>query len=106
MPEYQLPRNLQAGTPEHALYLTYILFRLIIWLMLKNFGAEQEARMSFILKGLPLKRFWLSAKKHWKFLCEGLAQGLALLQLKLGREYPRFLWRGMVEIKKRLQDFP
>jgi len=25
MPEYQLPRNLQAGTREHALYLTYVI---------------------------------------------------------------------------------
>jgi hypothetical protein len=24
MPEYQLPRSLQAGSREHALYLTYI----------------------------------------------------------------------------------
>jgi hypothetical protein len=25
MPEYQLPRNLQAGSREHALYLTYVI---------------------------------------------------------------------------------
>ena len=25
MPEYQLPRNLKAGSREHALYLTYVI---------------------------------------------------------------------------------
>jgi len=119
MPEYVLPRNLEEGTREHALFLTYVISidymtdAVKLWkrsrgayeLYPERFTPEEILRVSprtveTIVKSLGA-RFYSNAAKTWIKISK-------LLLDKYGSD-PRNITREPLEIdelKRRLQDFP
>ncbi|MEM3666986.1 MAG: hypothetical protein QW222_07905 [Candidatus Bathyarchaeia archaeon] len=119
MPEYQLPRNLVAGSREHALYLTYVISidymtdaeklwskaRGAYELYPERFTPEKvlavsERTLQVFLKRLGA-RFSPSAAKTWKKIS-------AVLMEKYDGD-PRNITAQpltVAEIKERLKDFP
>ena len=119
MPEYVLPRNLEDGTREHALFLTYVISidymtdAVKLWkrsrgayeLYPERFTPEEIVKLSprtvqTFVKRLGA-RFYLNAAKTW----------IKISRLLLD-EYdgdPRNITREaleIAEIKRRLRDFP
>lgn len=119
MPEYVLPRNLEEGTREHALFLTYVISidymtdadklwkrsRGAYELYPERFTPEEISKLSprtieNIVKSLGA-RFYSNAAKTWIKISK-------LLVDKYGGD-PRNITREpleITEIKKRLKEFP
>ena len=119
MPEYVLPRNLEEGTREHALFLTYVISidymtdAVKLWkrsrgayeLYPERFTPEEILKVSprtveTIVKSLGA-RFFSNAAKTWIKISKVLVE-------KYDRD-PRNITREPLEIeeiKRRLQDFP
>jgi len=119
MPEYVLPRNLKEGTREHALFLTYVISidymtdaeklwkksRGAYELYPERFTPKEILKISprtveNVVKGLGA-RFYSNAAKTWIKISK-------LLIDKYDGD-PRNITREpleIVEIKKRLKDFP
>jgi len=119
MPEYVLPRNLEEGNREHALFLTYVISidymtdAVKLWkrsrgayeLYPERFTPEEILKISprtveAIVKSLGA-RFFSNAAKTWIKISK-------LLLDKYGGD-PRSITREpseIDEIKRRLQDFP
>lgn len=119
MPEYILPRNLEEGSREHALYLTYIIaidyMTDAVKLWSKSRGAYElhperftpkrilelsDSTVKAFVKGLGA-RFPKNAAKTWKTISR------VLLEQYDGD--PRNLTKKpltVTEVKNRLQDFP
>ena len=119
MPEYVLPRNLNEGSREHALFLTYVIsidyMTDAVKLWKKSRGAYELHPERFtpeeILKVSPRTvqtfvkrlgaRFYLNAAKTWTKISR-------ILLDEYGGD-PRNITREpleIVEIKRRLRDFP
>jgi len=119
MPEYRLPQNLQAGTREHALYLTFVISidymtdaeklwskaRSAYELYPEKFTPEKvlavsERTLEVFVKRLGA-RFGSSAAKTWKKISQVLME-------KYGGDPRNITAQPLTieEIKWRLQDFP
>jgi len=119
MPEYQLPRNLQAGSREHALYLTYVISidymtdaeklwskaRGVYELYPERFTPEKilaisERTLQIFLRGLGA-RFSFYAAKTWKKISK-------ILMEKYDGDPRNITTQPLTikEIKKKLLDFP
>jgi len=119
MPEYRLPRNLQAGTREHALYLTYIISidymtdaeklwqkaRGAYELYPERFTPEKISRVSERTLQVFLRRlgarFGSYAAKTWKKIS-------AILMEKYGGDPRNITAQPLTieEIKEKLSEFP
>ncbi|MCK4478189.1 N-glycosylase/DNA lyase [Candidatus Bathyarchaeota archaeon] len=119
MPEYILPRNLEEGSREHALFLTYVISidymtdAVMLWkrsrgtyeLYPERFTPKEILKVSprtveILVKNLGA-RFYSNAARTWIKISR-------LLVDKYGGD-PRNITREpltIMEIKKRLQDFP
>ncbi|MBS7649342.1 hypothetical protein KEJ17_06860, partial [Candidatus Bathyarchaeota archaeon] len=119
MPEYQLPRNLLAGSREHALYLTYVISidymtdAAKLWrsargayeLYPESFTPEKvlavsERTLQAFLRGLGA-RFGSYAARTWKKISTVLIE-------KYGGDPRNITPQPLTikEIKERLSDFP
>jgi len=119
MPEYVLPRNLNEGTREHALFLTYVIsidyMTDAVKLWKKSRGAYELYPERFtpeeILKLSPRTvqtfvkklgaRFYSNAAKIWIKISKVLVDKYVGDPRNITREPLE-----IVEIKKRLKDFP
>ena len=119
MPEYQLPRNLQAGTCEHALYLTFVISidymtdaeklwrkaRGAYELYPERFTPEKVLAVSDRTLQVFVRRlgarFGSSAAKTWRKISQILLE-------KYGGDPRNITPQPLTieEIKKKLQDFP